>query len=145
MRELEAARIIPPVDPALGWFATFSFPFKTEAHTNKRGNRFARAKSVKKEREALFFAWFGAGKPTPPRWPITVTFTRIAPRKLDVGDNLPSAFKGMRDELAKQLGLKGDGGDEVEWLYHQVSPQDVGLAKGSYAVKVEMRAEGRAA
>ena len=42
---------------------------------------------------------------------------RCSPRKLD-DDNLASAFKAIRDEVAKQLGVD-DGGDRVEWVYRQ--------------------------
>lgn len=44
---------------------------------------------------------------------------RCSPRKLD-DDNLASAFKAIRDEVAKQLGVD-DGGDRVEWVYRQDS------------------------
>jgi hypothetical protein len=44
--------------------------------------------------------------------------TRCSPRKLD-DDNLASAFKAIRDEVAKQLGVD-DGGTRVEWVYKQM-------------------------
>lgn len=45
------------------------------------------------------------------------TLTRIAPRKLD-SDNLQSAFKGVRDEIAKFLELN-DGSPRWLWDYQQ--------------------------
>ncbi len=44
--------------------------------------------------------------------------TRCSPRKLD-DDNLASAFKAIRDEVAKQLGVD-DGGTRVTWVYKQM-------------------------
>jgi hypothetical protein len=44
--------------------------------------------------------------------------TRLSPRKLD-SDNLESAFKAIRDEVARQLGVD-DGGDRVEWVCKQL-------------------------
>lgn len=43
--------------------------------------------------------------------------TRVAPRQLD-DDNLQSAFKALRDEVAAQVGID-DGSDRWHWEYHQ--------------------------
>lgn len=53
-----------------------------------------------------------------PKLPCDVWLIRISPRKLDVDDNLPSAFKAIRDEVARWLGVD-DGGDQVIWRYDQ--------------------------
>ena len=55
------------------------------------------------------------------RQPVTLrcVLTRVAPRKLD-GDNLQHAFKAIRDEVAKTLGLD-DGSPRWTWLYAQQS------------------------
>jgi hypothetical protein len=110
-------------------------PLKTIAHTNERGHWRARARRVKAEREMTRLAWLAAGQPVP-SWPAVVTITRIAPRPLDAGDNLPSASKAIRDELVACWGLADDGGDEVRWQYEQ--------ARGGvreYAVRIEISAE----
>lgn len=49
--------------------------------------------------------------------PMTITITRIAPRKLD-SDNLASSAKAVRDGIADALGID-DGSDLVTWLYAQ--------------------------
>lgn len=49
--------------------------------------------------------------------PLVVRLTRISPRKLD-SDNLSSAFKAIRDQVAAELGID-DGSDAIEWLYAQ--------------------------
>lgn len=129
----------------LGWLASFTFAYKVDTLSNQRRGTFGTARLVKKDREALFYCWVGARRPKPPRWPCRVTFTRIAPRPLDKSDNLPNAFKAMRDELARCIGLRNDAGPEVEWKYRQLKPQDVGLPKGTYHVKVEIEVEGEGA
>lgn len=50
--------------------------------------------------------------------PLVVTLTRIAPRRLDVGDNLNLSLSGARDSIAQLLGID-DGSDLITWLYTQ--------------------------
>jgi hypothetical protein len=52
-----------------------------------------------------------------PSPPLTVTWIHVGPR-MDEGDNLPRAFKAMRDGLAAWLGVD-DGNECVEWRYSQ--------------------------
>jgi hypothetical protein len=111
----------------------FDFPFRTQPHLNTRVPWIVSHAKKKTERDALHFAWIAAGRPVPPL-PATITFVRIAPRPLDEGDNLPSAFKAMRDELAKRLGVNDDRKAPVTWLYAQERG-----APRTYAVRVEMR------
>lgn len=53
----------------------------------------------------------------PTSGPLTITLTRIAPRKLD-SDNLAIAFKACRDGIADWLGVD-DGHESLTWLYEQ--------------------------
>lgn len=70
---------------------------------------------------------FGGHKPL--SLPVSVTFTRVAKCELD-DDNLPNAFKSIRDEVAKWLGC-GDGPkDPIKWHYKQEA--------GDYQVKIEI-------
>lgn len=48
---------------------------------------------------------------------LRVTLTRVSPRKLD-DDNLQAAFKAVRDEVARWLGID-DGDPRVDWWYAQ--------------------------
>lgn len=57
--------------------------------------------------------------------PVTVTLTRLGGKALD-GDNLASAFKGLRDEVAGWLGVD-DGDDRVSWRYGQEPGGRVGV------------------
>ena len=58
--------------------------------------------------------------------PMTITITRIAPRKLD-SDNLASSAKAVRDGIAEALGID-DGSELVTWLYAQTKrfPREYG-------------------
>jgi len=67
----------------------------------------------------------GQIKPAPP---VTVTLTRVGPRRLD-DDNLAAAFKFMRDTIAAFLGLD-DGSPLYIWRYAQ--------RVGKYGVDVEI-------
>ena len=63
-----------------------------------------------------------------PPLPLTVTITRIGPRKLD-DDNLQGACKYVRDEIAAKVGVD-DGSTLYTWKYEQ--------QKGEYGVDVEI-------
>lgn len=126
----------------LEWSAFFEFAHRVSAPLNARGHWTLGHKRTAQERELLAYFWMAAGRPKPPCWPVIVTFTRIARCRLDRGDNLPSAFKGMRDELARRIGLKNDAGPEAVWRYAQVTPASVGKPTGFYGVQVEMRCTG---
>jgi hypothetical protein len=116
------------------WSSRFEFSYRTRSAANAREDWRAKSRRTKEERNALFFAWVAASKPRPPGRPVSVTFTRLAPRKLD-DDNLASAFKAMRDELARALGLRGDGpNDGATWTYKQERAPD-------YRVRVEIECE----
>jgi hypothetical protein len=98
---------------------------------NLREHWAAKARRVKQQRQAV--AMFIGGRPKP-ALPVVVTLVRIAPRALD-GDNLQSAFKAPRDEIARWLGCQ-DNDPRVTWVYGQ---RRAGV--GEYAVVV--RVEGR--
>lgn len=111
------------------------FAYRTTAQSNRRGHWSSQHKKIQNERNALRLAWLAGGKPRPPI-PIRVTFTRISPRKLDLGDNLPSAFKGMRDEVCACLGVSDSASAPVEFLYRQLKPEEANWNDGRYGVRV---------
>jgi len=49
--------------------------------------------------------------------PLSVRFTRIAPRLLDAGDNDAASFKAIRDGLCDAAGLDDGPKGGVSWLY----------------------------
>jgi hypothetical protein len=92
---------------------------RIESEANGREHWRAKAKRTKDQRKLAYWALWDAGpfggicgKP-----PITITLTRIAPRKLD-SDNLAGGFKAVRDGIADWLGTD-DGHESLTWLYDQ--------------------------
>lgn len=122
------------------WFVAFEYPFHLVNPLNLRGAQLHRshsARRVRLEREGAYYAWFAAGKPRPPTLPVIVTLIRNSPCSFDDGDNIAAAFKAVRDELARAIGLKGDAkGSGAVWLYEQRRSKQ-------HIVRVEMRAAMR--
>lgn len=99
----------------------FTIPIRTVSALNAREYWRARAKRVKAERSAT--AWMLTAH-KPPELPVTVTLTRVGPTNgLDEGDNLNSAFKGVRDQIAQWLGVD-DRSALVTWKYGQRRGKD---------------------
>ena len=91
-------------------------PMRTVSAPNAREHHMERAKRVKRERWAVGMVL----NPLPrPQLPCVVLLTRDSPgaRALD-DDNLRGALKGVRDEVARWLGVD-DGSSEVRWVYAQ--------------------------
>lgn len=106
------------------WRATFKVPLEIASGPNRRELPGQRAARVAKEREEFVGAWGRAGQPKPPAWPALVIFERHSARPID-DDNLPTAFKALRDELAERWGYKSDSRRApILWRYSQVkSPE----------------------
>lgn len=66
---------------------------------------------------------------TVPPLPLTVSITRVGSRSLD-GDNLQSACKAVRDQIADCIGTD-DRSADYTWTYHQLH--------GAPAVEVEIK------
>ena len=69
------------------------------------------------------------------RLPVTITLTRVAPRKLD-SDNLERSMEAIRDGIADAFGVD-DGDDRIEWRYDQRTGR-----AGKHSVDVEIRERG---
>ncbi len=71
--------------------------------------------------------------------PCHVILTRIAPRALDVGDNLPNSLKYIRDAISELItgetkAGRADGDERISWEYSQ----EKGLVR-EYGVKIEIK------
>jgi hypothetical protein len=108
-----------------------TIPMRLPSAANMREHWAAKAKRVKQQRHLV--ATFIGGRPKP-ALPVVVTLVRIAPRALD-GDNLQSAFKAPRDEIARWLGV-ADNHPGVTWEYWQ---RRGGVGVYSVVVTVEGR------
>ncbi|RKG91154.1 hypothetical protein D7V97_41955 [Corallococcus sp. CA053C] len=100
-------------------------PVTTVNITNRREHHLKKHERSKGQRDATHLLWPGWSGPAL----LVVRLTRVAPRQLDTGDNLPAALKSIRDEVATQLRLD-DGSPLVRWVYAQ--------AKGEPSVLVEL-------
>ena len=108
----------------------FLVPIRTKSSLNQREHWATKARRVKAERKATYWASIGSGVHRAPL-PCVVTLTRIAPRQMD-GDNLQGALKGVRDEVAACLGVD-DRDARVTWVYGQ----ERGKAR-EYGVRVDL-------
>lgn len=105
-------------------------PLKTISLTNTHQHWRKIASLHKKQKGIIYLSL--VNKPLP--LPCSVTLTRVSPRSLD-DDNLPSAFKAIRDQIADLLipGLppgRADSDPRIEWIYKQ--------KKGRLGVEVEI-------
>ncbi len=93
-----------------------AIPLRTISALNAREHFAVRAKRVRNERQLT--AWALTGKQKPPI-PCAVLLTRVAPSNGIDDDNLESALKGVRDEIAAWLGIDDRHRDKVRYVYEQ--------------------------
>ncbi|RKH93638.1 hypothetical protein [Corallococcus sp. AB038B] len=104
---------------------TFEVPLATVNTSNRREHHMQRHRRAKGQRDATNLLWPGWSGPAL----LVVRLTRVSPRALDSGDNLPISMKSIRDEVARQLRLD-DASPLVRWVYAQ--------AHGAPSVLVEL-------
>ena len=105
----------------------FHIPIKLPSLANMRLDWRKMAELKKKQKHATKLCLLAANVPIP-HPPLTITITRIGPRKLD-DDNLASACKYVRDQIAASVGVD-DGSSQYVWRYKQKI--------GAYGVDVEI-------
>lgn len=103
-----------------------TIPIRTVPGLNAREHFAVRSKRVRKEREAA--AWI-LRSATKPQIPCTVILTRLAPSAGVDDDNLVGALKGVRDEVAKWLGIDDRHRNQVRYRYAQ--------ARGEWGVGID--------
>lgn len=87
-------------------------PIRTVSEINEHCHWRIRHNRVKSQRQATAYCLHGKEMPT---LPCLVKLTRVGGNHLD-DDNLRSALKAVRDEVAKWLNIN-DGGTLVKWEY----------------------------
>ncbi|WP_163998664.1 hypothetical protein [Pyxidicoccus caerfyrddinensis] len=118
---------------------TFEVPVVTKNPTNQREHPMARHRRAQGQRDTTGLLWPGWMGPAL----LVVRLTRVAPRRLDRDDNLPSALKSVRDEVARQLRVD-DASPLVRWVYAQLQGEPrvlVELAWGDDELAVAVRAQ----
>ena len=112
----------------------FTANVRIVSEMNQRCHWSVRKRRFDAQRTAVWAAWpRKRGKAITLPMPVTVTLTRIGPRKLD-SDNLAGGAKACRDEIARILGVD-DGSDAITFIYKQ--------EKGSpklYALQIRIEA-----
>ena len=103
--------------------ATFDFPFWTltlplvvVSEANQR-EFWAKKHSRKIRQQAEFDTTWKLHFPRTPKTPCSVHLVKLGGNRMD-GDNLAGAFKHVRDQIARILGID-DGSDLVTWSYDQ--------------------------
>jgi hypothetical protein len=103
-------------------------PVETVSEGNCTEHWTKKAKRHKSHDKWLLFA-FSNDKIKLNEDPIKIRWIRVAPRKLDTGDNLPMSFKYARDYLSgllipgKARGM-ADSDPRITWEYDQMTPKE---------------------
>ena len=96
-------------------------PIRTKTGLNSREHWGARSKRVERERKAthLFFNRALLAHHPLPKRPWTITLIRVSPGQRADLDNVVGGLKGIRDQVAAELGF--DDGDQraATWIYDQ--------------------------
>lgn len=121
--------------PAEPWLTvSLTVPVVVRGTLNSREHWAARHRRVKGER-ATVRRWLDLFERTAPlvlRRRVRITLTRLGGGKLD-SDNLVSAFKGARDEIAAWLGLD-DADPGFQWVYAQEPGRRAGAVRITFDV-----------
>lgn len=96
----------------------FDIPLKTISALNSREHWRARSRRVKAEREATHWAIKQAATGMP-LLPVVVKLTRVGPSNGLDSDNLVSAGKAARDQIAQWLGVDDRRSELVRYEYAQ--------------------------
>ncbi len=91
------------------------FDIRTVSEANMRQHWAAKNRRKKSQQSDFSILW----RQYKPKvtLPAVVTFTRHSHKTLD-SDNCAGAFKHIRDQLAREIGID-DGSDQVQWRYEQ--------------------------
>jgi hypothetical protein len=110
-------------------------PVKLDAWTNLRGHW--RTLEKRKTKEKTVTSTVLSYQRLPPL-PIVVTLTRVGPRDLD-DDNLPSAFKYVRDTIALVYGTHDGPSAPITWHYSQRRARDDETSRYGFTITIEAR------
>jgi hypothetical protein len=79
----------------------WEIPLRLESYANKSGNW--KANIIRKKKHNSQIDWHFLAQPLKIFPPCKLTLCRLAPRKLDLDDNLRFAFKNILDRLGQKL------------------------------------------
>lgn len=107
-------------------------PLKTVSEINRHEHWRRRQKRVKAQRREVWAEWKNNVKGRV-KLPCKVILTRVGPKTLD-SDNLYSALKAVRDEVAQLLGVKDDPDSPAQFECRQKA-----IGEHSYRVIIEVQ------
>jgi hypothetical protein len=117
----------------------FELPIRVNAETNARTCWRKRARTSREQRQVAKMAtssnMWSAWVISEEGFDVCVRFTRHGKRTLD-DDNLPTAFKHIRDGVADAIGID-DGSARYTWEYAQVKSKE-------YKIEIEIEIGVRA-
>lgn len=114
---------------------SFTIPLRTEPGQNAREHWRVAAKRIKREKEVT--AWHAGSLLRGLRMPCVVTLTRLSSGTLDT-DNLAGSMKGVRDAVAKLIGVDDGDVSRVQYRYAQEK-----VKRGTYGVRVDVEENAR--
>jgi len=107
-----------------------NLPIKTVSEANSSEHWSKKHKRHKQQQKIIFYSLNSLDQKI--SLPCHIRLTRISPRKLDRDDNLPCAFKWIKDQIAADItGIKvagrADEDERISWEYAQDkgSPQSI--------------------
>lgn len=103
---------------------TLTLPLVVVSEANQREfwqKKYARKAAQQAEIDTFWKSTF----PRIPKAPCSVHLTRLGGSRMD-GDNLAGAFKHVRDQIARILGID-DGSDLITWSYDQQPGGEKGI------------------
>jgi hypothetical protein len=111
-------------------------PIKTVSESNSTDHWRKKSKRHKGQKSLVNFYY--SLHNTIVKMPCHVILTRISPRKLDEGDNLPCSLKYIRDAIAACITRdfrpgRADGDNRITWQYKQRKEKPK-----EYAVEIEI-------
>lgn len=109
----------------------FEFPLRVVSEANQREHWAAKHRRKKAQQAETAVEWKRAAGKCQIALPCVIRLTRIGARALD-SDNLAGAFKHVRDQIAKLIGVD-DGSELLSFEYRQIA-----RGKRDYAVRVEV-------
>lgn len=107
-------------------------PLKTVSEINRRDHWAARRRRRIAQQDEVRAEWRMKIGTRRVQLPCRVRFTRIGPKALD-DDNLRSAIKSVRDEVARLLGSHDGFGSPVSWDYQQEA-----IGRHEYRLQIEV-------
>jgi hypothetical protein len=116
-------------------YLLLDLPLKTVSEINRRDHWTARSKRRKAQQLEVHVEWKAKIGTRRIKLPCKVSFKRIGPKMLD-DDNLRSACKHVRDEVARLLGSHDGFGSPVTWHYDQEA-----IGKHEYRLRIEVESE----